>query len=798
MFRAVCLGLPVFAAAAAGGQTCEPHWLLDTFCMSGIHGGASTNIVDFTTYDDGSGSMLVMVGDFDIAGCAYGRGIAAWDGERWRDFGTGLTSGELKAVAAYDDGTGEALYAAGRFSRIDGVDVTNIAKYDGTRWTPLSGPGGDDLTIEVNDLIVFDDGSGSALYACGSIREVAGQRVQGVIRWNGQWSPVGDDLRQPDITTLAVFDDGTGPALYAAGEPNIMREGPTSAVAKWNGTDWIAVPGAPEYGVLTLAAHDDGSGPALYAAGYFEDIQGEPVDRIAHWDGASWAEVGEGFSYLAWNLLSFDDGSGPALYAASRGEFVIGSMGQPESPWGVARWNGTVWRAVGAGLAGEVRTLAAFDPGDGPRLFAGGGHRLREGLVDGLTQWDGQRWGPLSEGIGGVNALAEFDDGRGPAIYMGLGSPWRGEQWLGYLARWDGESYEAVGGGMDNYVRELLVVEAPSGDLQAGLYALGEFREAGGIPALRAARFDGARWYALGDGPASLIYREYNGLLADTDDLLGVGPSIYAIGEGIGRWDGVQWHPLGTPGHRLFDRPAKAMAIYDDGTGPALYVGGSFTTVDGLPFAYAARWDGTQWSPVGFPARSIEAMLVDDFGYGEALYASGQFTDDSGTVYAGVARWDGQVWVREVETTGSVARLLATYRGASVTKLILGGAHYVDGQDANFLAQWDGIEAKAVGDGLDNLPNALLSTRINGLPSLLVGGGFQLAGGTVSSGVAIWQGCPLCPPDLDGDGRLTIFDFLRFQNLFDVGDPGADFDGDGVLTIFDFLAFQNAFDAGCE
>ncbi|MFI4881574.1 MAG: GC-type dockerin domain-anchored protein, partial [Phycisphaerales bacterium JB064] len=55
-----------------------------------------------------------------------------------------------------------------------------------------------------------------------------------------------------------------------------------------------------------------------------------------------------------------------------------------------------------------------------------------------------------------------------------------------------------------------------------------------------------------------------------------------------------------------------------------------------------------------------------------------------------------------------------------------------------------------------------------------------------------------CRPDIDGDGVLTIFDFLGFQNLFDVGDPAADFDDDGELTIFDFLAFQNAFDAGCE
>jgi hypothetical protein len=51
--------------------------------------------------------------------------------------------------------------------------------------------------------------------------------------------------------------------------------------------------------------------------------------------------------------------------------------------------------------------------------------------------------------------------------------------------------------------------------------------------------------------------------------------------------------------------------------------------------------------------------------------------------------------------------------------------------------------------------------------------------------------------DFDGDGQLTIFDFLAFQNLFQDGDPIADFDGDGELTIFDFLAFQNAFEAGC-
>jgi len=55
-----------------------------------------------------------------------------------------------------------------------------------------------------------------------------------------------------------------------------------------------------------------------------------------------------------------------------------------------------------------------------------------------------------------------------------------------------------------------------------------------------------------------------------------------------------------------------------------------------------------------------------------------------------------------------------------------------------------------------------------------------------------------CYADFDGDGELTIFDFLAFQNAFDGGDLAADCDEDGSLTLFDFLCFQNQFDAGCE
>ncbi|MFI4916103.1 MAG: GC-type dockerin domain-anchored protein [Phycisphaerales bacterium JB060] len=54
-----------------------------------------------------------------------------------------------------------------------------------------------------------------------------------------------------------------------------------------------------------------------------------------------------------------------------------------------------------------------------------------------------------------------------------------------------------------------------------------------------------------------------------------------------------------------------------------------------------------------------------------------------------------------------------------------------------------------------------------------------------------------CKADLDGDGDLTIFDFLEFQTLFDARDVRADVFYDGRFDIFDFLAFFNQFDAGC-
>lgn len=54
-----------------------------------------------------------------------------------------------------------------------------------------------------------------------------------------------------------------------------------------------------------------------------------------------------------------------------------------------------------------------------------------------------------------------------------------------------------------------------------------------------------------------------------------------------------------------------------------------------------------------------------------------------------------------------------------------------------------------------------------------------------------------CAADCDGDGALSLFDFLCFVNLFNAGETGADCDGSGGLDLFDFLCFTNSFNKGC-
>ena len=54
-----------------------------------------------------------------------------------------------------------------------------------------------------------------------------------------------------------------------------------------------------------------------------------------------------------------------------------------------------------------------------------------------------------------------------------------------------------------------------------------------------------------------------------------------------------------------------------------------------------------------------------------------------------------------------------------------------------------------------------------------------------------------CPGDCDGDGELTVNDFVCFQSRWQQGTGYGDCDGNGVLNVLDFVCFQGSFRQGC-
>ncbi|MCH8806557.1 MAG: hypothetical protein IH986_10775 [Planctomycetes bacterium] len=164
------------------------------------------------------------------------------------------------------------------------------------RWDPgaMGNPG---LDNAVRALGAFDDGNGSALYAGGGFRSAGNNPISFLAKWDGQdWSDVGGGANAT-VNGLGVFDDGAGTALYVTG--NFTSVGPLSAsrIARWDGQQWTSLAGGMDGTVNTMVVFDDGvgGGPALYAGGTFTRAGGVPgILRVARWDGQQWFPLAEG------------------------------------------------------------------------------------------------------------------------------------------------------------------------------------------------------------------------------------------------------------------------------------------------------------------------------------------------------------------------------------------------------------------------------------------------------------------------------------------------------------------------
>jgi hypothetical protein len=113
----------------------------------------------------------------------------------------------------------------------------------------------------------------------------------------------------------------------------------------------------------------------------------------------------------------------------------------------------------------------------------------------------------------------------------------------------------------------------------------------------------------------------------------------------MARWDGFTWSSPGDLLYATYEGQGESLAVFDDGSGPALFVGGSFTTAGGVGALYIARFDGVAWSDVGGGVdRFVRRLEAVQFGDRAILVAGGAFNTAGGTPVRLLASWDGARW----------------------------------------------------------------------------------------------------------------------------------------------------------
>ena len=289
------------------------------------------------------------VGGFfnNVNGVSGTRNIAKWDGSNWSPLGSGF-SGDCRALAFSPDGS---LYVGG-FGAVVGVQGTNgIAKWDGNNWSPvgygmLSGAG------RCYSILAAPDGS---IYIGGKFSNVQNSdfsiiNAKNIAKWDGSnWSALSGGLSD-QCWSLALDANGI---LYAAGQFSFAYNDSgffisgTKGIAKWDGSSWSAVGSGFNNSCFALAIAPDGT---LYAGGAFTWASGAAATRVARWDGNSWSAVGSGLSAVCYTLAV---GANGTLYA---GGFFTQAGGNPALR--VAKWEGNNWSPLGSGFNAACQVLA--------------------------------------------------------------------------------------------------------------------------------------------------------------------------------------------------------------------------------------------------------------------------------------------------------------------------------------------------------------------------------------------------------------------------------------------------------
>jgi hypothetical protein len=354
--------IPLVLSAAAIAQPCHDRW---SALAEGLPGTDADRVTALAAFDDGAGPAIYAAGMFKVDHGAPANGLARWDGQTWTDAGAALVgdyTDRITDLRVFDDGPGPALYAVGAFTSIGGVAARRSAKWDGATWAEVGGGIG---PLFPTSLEVADLGDGPHIYVGGWFSEAGGSVSPSVARLqDGLWTPLGDGIDGADdqfgcvyfplVEDLKFHDGPGGPALYACGRFDYSGDTEVTGIARWDGLAWSSV--GPDGGPLhagTACTVMESHDDGLSPALYLGSWCGDNMP-LGRWDGAEWSKISGAVTPS--DLLSFDDGRGRALYLGSKFEKIGGQVANS-----IARWRDGAWTDLGGGVTAPDGTPGIVD-----------------------------------------------------------------------------------------------------------------------------------------------------------------------------------------------------------------------------------------------------------------------------------------------------------------------------------------------------------------------------------------------------------------------------------------------------
>lgn len=311
------------------------------------------------------------------------------------------------------------------------------------------------------------------------------------------------------------------------------------------------------------------------------------------------------------------------------------------------------WGSLGNDIEGTILTTALAPDGT---LYIGGEFTAIAGIgANNIAKWNGSSWSALSSGTNGPITTMQIDENG--ALFIGGIFTTAGELNANNIAKWENETWNLLTDSASNISgtnNEVRCIHIDNDKIYIG----GNFDAAGGIPASRIARWDGANWSALGTGTSGYVQA-----INSAGEYIYVGGNFSIAGDKtvnrVSRYhkSNGTWESLGN------GLSGNVNAITCDDT--FVYVGGTFDTAsdDGLTNKIVnniAKWNSeTGWQALGNETDvgvNIRVNTLKFIKNNTELLVGGNFSSAGDTSSNNIAIW------KEVSCTNetiTVAYLIA-------------------------------------------------------------------------------------------------------------------------------------------